>query len=157
MKQHPNDSMKEPYFGYLSAVLEQEIVKADLEAKEQSRQFTDSQIRSTLIKTIKIAKGERPAVPAGSEHEKLLAELIPRILKKREEILTWIVDENGNEPAGDDPNPDQPVPLRDWILVLETLVASIKIRTQMTPGSRGYLDFVHDFVRQMPASVTVKG
>ena len=138
------------------AVLEKEIVKADLEAKEQGRQFTDSQIRSTLIKTIKIAKGERPAVPAGSEHEKLLAEIIPRILKKREDILTRIVDEDGNEPAGDDPNPDQPVPLRDWILVLETLVASIKIRTQMSPGSRGYLDFVHDFVKKMPASVIVK-
>jgi len=156
MKQNAHDRMKDPFFGYLMAVIEKEIAQADAEAKERSRQFTDSQVRSTLIKAIKTAKGEKPAIPAGSEHERLLADLIPRILRKREDILTRVVDEGDDEPAEDDEIPGEPVQLSHWILAMETVVSSIKIRTQMTPGSRGYLDFIHDFVKTMPVGVVAK-
>ena len=148
--------MKDPFFGYLMAVIEKVIAQADAEAKEQSRPFTDSQVRSTLIKAIKTAKGEKPAIPAGSEHEKLLAGLIPRILRKREDILTRVADEGGAEPAEDGAVQDEPVQLRHWILAMETVVSSIKIRTQMAPGSRGYLDFIHDFVKTMPAAIVAE-
>jgi hypothetical protein len=156
MKQNAHDRMKDPFFGYLMAVIEKVIVQADTEAMERSRKFTDSQIRSTLIKAIKTAKGEKPAIPAGSEHDKLLADLIPRILRKREDILTRIVDEDNNEHAEDNERPDEPVQLSHWILAMETVVSSIRIRTQMTPGSRGYLDFIHDFVKTMPAAMVTK-
>ncbi len=73
--------MKDPFFGYLMAVIEKEIAQADAETKERSRRFTDSQVRSTLVKAIKTARGGKPAIPAGSEHKKMLADLIPRILR----------------------------------------------------------------------------
>ncbi|MCX6878174.1 MAG: hypothetical protein NTW21_30840 [Verrucomicrobia bacterium] len=103
--------MKDPFFGYLMVAIEKVIAQADTEAKERSRQFTDSQVRSTLIKAIKTAKGEKPAIPAGSEHERLLAGLITRILRKREDILTRVVDEDGNGHAEDNERPDEPVQL----------------------------------------------
>ena len=156
MKQNAHDRMKDPFFGYLMAIIEKVIAQADTEAKERSRQFTDSQVRSTLIKAIQTAKGEKPVIAAGSEHEKLLADLIPRILRKREDILTQVVDEDGNEHTEDNEHPDEPVLLSQWILAMETVVASIKIRTQMTPGSRGYLDFIHDFVKTMPSAIVAK-
>ena len=123
MKQNAHNRMKDPFFGYLMAVIEKEIVTADTEAKERSRQFTDSQVRSTLIKAIKTAKGEKPAIPAGSEHERLLADLIPRILRKREDFLTRVVGEEGNEPAEDNERQDEPVQLSHWILAMETVVS----------------------------------
>jgi hypothetical protein len=65
-------------------------------------------------------------------------------------------NEGGNEPAEGNDRPDQPVLLSHWILAMETVVSSIKIRTQMAPASRGYLDFIQDFVRTMPAATGVK-
>jgi len=156
MKQNAHDRMKDPFFSYLMAAIEKVIAQADTEAKERGRQFTDSQVRSTLIKAIKTAKGAKPAIPSGSEHEKLLADLIPRILRKREDILTRVVDEDGNEHADDNERPDDPVLLSQWILAMETVVSSIRIRAQMIPGSRGYLDFIHDFVKTMPAVIVAK-
>ena len=148
--------MKDPFYGYLMAVIEKEIAQADTEAKEHGRQFTDSQVRSALIKAIQIAKGEKPAIPAGSEHDRMLAGLISRILRKREQILTRVLDENGNPPEENSYTRDQPIPPRIWILAMETTAASLKIRTQMNSGSRGYLDFIHDFIKTMPASIIVK-
>lgn len=148
--------MKDPFFAYLMSVIEKVIVEADTEAKERSRQFTDSQVRSSLIKAIKAAKGEKPHVPAESDHERLLADLIQRILRKREDILTRAVDEDGSEHGENNESQGEPIPLSQWILAMETVVSSIKIRTQMTPGSRGYLDFIHDFVKTMPAAVIAK-
>ena len=156
MKQNTHDRMQDPFFGYLMAIIEKEIALADAETTEGSRQFTDSQVRSSLIKAIKTAKGEKPAIPAGSEHERLLADLIPRILRKREDVLTRVVDEDDEEPAEDDASPAEPVLLSYWILAMEAVVSSMKIRTQMTPGSRGYLDFIQDFVKTTPAAFVGK-
>ena len=67
-----------------------------------------------------------------------------------------VVDEGDDEPAEGDESPDEPVQLSHWIVAMETVVSSIKIRTQMTPGPRGYLDFIHDFVKTTPAGIVAE-
>lgn len=155
MSRKAHDRMKDPYYGMLMAGIERVIARADAEAREQGRKFTDSQVRSTLIKAIKIAKGGKPAVPANSEHEKLLARLIPALLDKREDMRTALIDEESLE-TGDREPPSEPASLGDWIRAMEAVEASIRIRTEMEPGSRGYLEFVEGFVKKMPMAQIIK-
>jgi hypothetical protein len=156
MSKNAHDRMKDPFYGYLMAVIENVIAEADTEASERTRPFTDSQVRSALIKSIQTARGGKPAVPSASEHEKLLADLIARILRKREDIRTREAEEDGEEITEDFEATSETVSPQDWIRAIEAVVAALKIRTQMAAHPRGYLDFIHEFVQKAPPGITVE-
>jgi len=137
MKTHPADRMKNPFYAQLIFQAEGILSRADSAAKEKGIELSDSQVRSAVIKSMKTLKGQNPDIPKSNEREDLLAVLI--------ESLVHAPDYLGIESL----DPDAPGVRIDkihWINALETVADSIKTRKLDTPGSRVYLNFIHNFI-----------
>ncbi len=126
--------MKDPFYQSILFLIEQNITTCDRIATAAGAPVNDSQIRSILNKVRKTAEGGSPKIPNGSVREKILAELHTILLDCFAEISV----------EGPDQTPS-PLPVRDWLLCLETVEESIQ-RRSTGPGSCGYLEFIAAFI-----------
>lgn len=117
--------------------IETRIVAADIVARSQQIELTDSQVRSALRKLVLLAKGERPSIASDKPRERILAGLVVTLSDARTSL---------GFSQGDAKNP-APLTATVWINALTTIVDSIHTRTAGA-GSRAYLDFVGNFVKE---------
>lgn len=129
--------MSEANYAPLLAKIESEIVNTDEAAAAEGIPLTDSQVRSALNRVGLLARGGRPEIPKGSPRDRLLADLTARLIEARKEFRIQIVDQDDH----------LPVPVEMWLNALGSVMDSIRHHGG-TPGSRGYLEFVREFVRQ---------
>lgn len=124
------DLMRDPFYAGLMYFLESGICDLDRRAKEAGITLADSQIQSALVKLEKVLQGKNPGIPQESPRDRLLAE--------------WIED-NRQPPVEAH---KAPVSTGDRILAVLAVLDSLKLRRSQLPGSRNYLDFLQDFIRQ---------
>ncbi|MBS0661277.1 MAG: hypothetical protein JSR82_23930 [Verrucomicrobia bacterium] len=128
--------MSEANYAPLLAKIEAEIVNTDEAAAADQIPLTDSQIRSALNRVGLLARGARPEIPAGSPRDRLLSDLTRRLIEARQEFRIQIVGKDDH----------LPVPVEMWLNALGSVMESIR-RHGGQPGSRAYLEFARDFVR----------
>jgi hypothetical protein len=137
------DLMNDPFYAGILFAIESKIHEGDRLAASRGIALTDSNIRSLLIKTIHAADGKLPRpIPAfASAKDQFLAELLDQIIKGKNLVVV------GRE-LPDGTIEKSPLPSVDWTKALEAVKESCAIRTGDEPGSRGYLDFLADFIPQ---------
>ncbi|MCC5851009.1 MAG: hypothetical protein JJU29_23215 [Verrucomicrobia bacterium] len=138
-----HDRLKDPLYAQLIFHIETFICHADETAKSKNIHLTDSQIRSAVLRTIKVLKGQSPAIPQENERDKLLAQLVENLIEIRKD---FIFEEVGNEEN------QQTISKPIWLNACETLLSSINIRKSDVPGSRYYLDYVHKLIQNAQSS-----
>ena len=150
MRTTPTDRMKDPFYAGLLFQIERIICQADEEAKNRGLQLTDSQVRSTLVKTRKKLLGGSPEIPKTNVREEILAELVWSLALAPVTMMK-------TKTAKDGTKEEHPLDLAEWVNGLETVESSMKTRAEKTPGSRGYLDFVHGFIAQAEMAKELQG
>lgn len=125
-------------------MIEQIICVADGAANEAGIILKDSQIQSALTKARGLAAGKKPKIEGSAEAELILKALILGIYQTPKMMM----EQSGDTGISQKERAPQ---MADWILAIEAVVDSIKTRRSDVPGSRNYLDFVHDFVAQVKA------
>lgn len=134
-----NIFMSESNYAPLLAKIEITIAATDVEAEKEGIVLTDSQVRSTVNKAALATRGSSPDIELDSPRAKLLGQLAAKLVEARREFQVQVVDK--------DKEGALPVPAQMWINALQTVMDSIRTRTGDT-GSRAYLDFVREFVRE---------
>ena len=129
-----NDSLYTP----IILAIEGRIVGADKQAKADGINLTDSQVRSVLNRVRKSAQLPDPS--AGSRRDQILAGLQGDLAYFGSHLS--FEDESGEK---------VPISMHAWQLCLRTVEDSIRVRSS-GPGSRGYLEFITDFVAKAKAS-----
>jgi hypothetical protein len=131
--------MKDPFYAGLMYALESRICALDDRAREAGVILSDSQIQSMLIKLEKSLRGKSPGIPQGCPRDQMLAVWIEANRTPPEELRMERIQESGETVL-------EPISIGDWLLAVMALIESVKKRRSPIPGSRAYLDFVHDFI-----------
>lgn len=134
--------MRDPAFSMVLFAIEEQITALDQEAERRGLRLTDSSIRSLLIRAINEAKGKalKTTASAISEKDRLLAEGLAVIVAVREGVSEEIEQPDGTWKR-------KPISTAPWIACLEAIKESCEIRTGREPGSRGYLDYAREFIK----------
>ena len=134
--------MRDPRYSEIMLEIERKLHEADCLAVARGLKLTDSNIRSLLIRAINDAKSkaEKSAEKAVSDKDRFLAEALQQLAAVR----TVIVEER-DQPDGSVQR--RPLLAADWIASLEAIKDSCAVRTGREPGSRGYLEFLRDFLK----------
>ena len=128
--------------------IESLMCDADKAAQSKGINLSDSQVRSTPLRTIKVLKGQSPEIPKANERDVILARLLNSLLEARKECLLAEVDNEANQ---------RPVSEAMWCNGCETVLASINTRKIDVPGSRLYLDYLHTFIAKIRKSPGTEG
>lgn len=126
--------MKDPFYQPILFLIEKNISTCGQLAAAAGVPVNDSQIRSILNKVRKTAEGGSPKIPNSSIREQILAELHAILA----DCFAALVVEGPDRTKS-------PLPVRDWLLCLETVEESIQRRSTGS-GSRAYLEFLADFI-----------
>lgn len=127
----------DPRYTPVILAIEGRIVAADRQAKAEGISLTDSQVRSVLNRVRKSAAVPDPN--AGSHRDQILA------------ALQADLDYVGSHLSFEDEEGERfPISTQEWNLCLRTVEDSIRVRSS-GPGSRGYLEFIADFVDRAKA------
>jgi hypothetical protein len=138
MKAH--DRLRDEFYAQLVYQLEARIGRADAEAKSKGLLLNDSQVRSALLRAVKVLKGQNPAIPQGNERDAFLAQLVANLIEARADVRF--------AEAGNETNPE-PVSETIWCNACEAVVASVNIHKIDVPGSRNYLDYLGSFLSKV--------
>jgi len=133
--------MRDPHYASILLEIERKLHAVDRLAVARGVTLTDSNIRSLLVRAINDAKGKttKPAETAPSDKDRLLTEALQELAKVRAAVIEeW-------EPDGSFER--RPLRAVAWIAELEAIKDSCAVRTGREPGSRGYLEFVRDFLK----------
>lgn len=141
MNHNPTDRMQDPFYAGLIFQIESRICHADAHAKSENIALTDSQVRSAILKARRMALGATPKISGSNERERILAALIDNINRAPKSFRVQMESETG-EPI------EEPLPVSFWADALETVAESIETRRSDFPGSRDYLDFLHEFIER---------
>lgn len=138
--------MKDPAYAQMLYAVESRLAELDRAAAAQNITLTDSNVRSIYVRAANIAKGKSPAKvnapqSAPNTKDEFVDYAVAEISKVRETIL-----EEHDLPDGGVER--RPLRASVWIDILSCLKESCEIRTSPTPGSRGYLDMMADFLKQ---------
>ena len=133
--------MRDPFYAQILFAIERRIQRADVAAAQRGLAYTDSIVRSALVQAANTAKGRPPAPvpPTAPAKERLPAEPAAAILLARTDLQ--IV-----EPATDGAEVVKPLPTSQWVDSLQAVRESCAIRGDGKPGSRAYLDYLHEFM-----------
>lgn len=139
--------MRDPRYSGILLEIERKLHEADRLATARGLTLTDSSIRSLLVRAINDAKGKvaKSAEDAASDKDRLLAEALRQLAAVRAAII-----EERDRPDGT--IQQIPLPAADWIASLEAIKDSCAVHTGREPGSRGYLEFLRGFTRDLPRS-----
>jgi hypothetical protein len=122
--------------------VEKRLAELDHEAAAQGIRLTDSNARSIYVRVANIAKGKSPAAAATANPK-------DAFLERAVTELAAVRDDIAEETKRPDGTTDlRPLRAGMWIDILDCLRESCAIRTSHEPGSRGYLDFLADFVEE---------
>ena len=127
------DLMKDPYYVRVLAVIEEQINRSSLDAKDEGVMYTDSNVKSVLNKVRNKLKGKSPKVEKKNRKEELLAELFFE-LSAMPDIVEFVNDDDETES----------VPKKDWMLSFKCIEDSLMLRTEGS-GSTAYLEYLEDF------------
>lgn len=141
--------MQDSFFAQLIFLVEDSIVIVDIAARDEGIILKDSQIQSALVKAKALVSGKAPKIEESKAAERMLKTLILRIGALSKGEREW-ADAVAALPCK---TPVRPV---DWVLAIEALLDSIKVRRSNVPGARDYLDFVHGFIEQARAEAAAK-
>jgi len=141
-----HDLMKDPFYAGILFAIESKIHEGDRLAVSRGITLTDSNIRSLLIKTIQAAGGKlpQPVPDSAGTKDQFLAEFLHQMIAAKDSVME-------RQELPDGTSEEIPLPCSDWIKALEAAKESCAIRTGDEPGSRGYLDFLADFIPQVGA------
>ncbi len=141
------DTMRDPRYSGILLEIERKLHEADRLAVARGLTLTDSNIRSLLIRAINDAKGKAPksAENAASDKDGFLAEALQQLAAVRAAIV-----EERDQPDGSIQR--RPLATVEWIASLEAIKDSCALRTGSMPGSRGYLEFLRDFLKNAAGS-----
>ena len=137
--------MRDPRYSGILLEIERTLHEADRLASARGLTLTDSNIRSLLVRAINEAKGKtaKPAGGTASDKDRFLAEALLQLAAVRAAII-----EERDLPDGT--VQQIPLPAADWIASLEAIKDSCAVRTGQEPGSRGYLEFLRGFMKDLP-------
>ncbi len=137
--------MRDPRYSGILLEIERKLHEADGRASARGLTLTDSNIRSLLVRAINEAKGKatKSAENAASDKDRFLAEALSQLAAVRAAIVV-------ERDLPDGTVRQSPLPAAEWIASLEAIKDSCAVRTGREPGSRGYLVFLHDFIRDLP-------
>ena len=141
------DTMRDPRYSGILLEIERKLHEADCLAVARGLTLTDSNIRSLLIRAINDAKGKvaKSAENAASDKDRFLAEALQQLAAVRVAIV-----EERDQPDGSVQR--RLLPAADWIASLEAIKDSCAVRTGRKPGSRDYLEFLRDFLKDAAGS-----
>ncbi|MFA6289401.1 MAG: hypothetical protein WC661_18630 [Opitutaceae bacterium] len=146
-----NDAMRDPCYAPILLNIETVLHETDLLAKEQGLPFTDSAVRSLLVRAANEARGKPVKTAPTSPKDRLLADAVARLGQARTKLrVAPVEDENGAKlgpPVENAATAFAPLPTADWLLALDAAKQSCEVRSTSEPGSRGYLDFLARFLR----------
>ena len=135
--------MNDPAHAQMLYAVETRLAELDKEAAAQGITLTDSNARSIYVRAANMAKGKTSAAksaPGTNPKDEFLCRAVSEITEVRNTIL-----EEHDLPDG--PVEHRPLRASIWIDILDCLKESCEIRTDSNPGSRGYLDFLHTFLK----------
>lgn len=127
--------VQDPHFSGIIFQIERRIHQCDEDAKSANIILTDSAVKSCLQKVLGFAKGKSPTLTTNSEKEKILKALALNL----SELGKVLVGTNSKQ---------RNVSKQDWIFSLKAVDDSLKTRREMYGHSRGYLDFLKDFLEE---------
>jgi len=126
------DIVQYPHFSKIVYEIEKTIYSWDKYSQSQQVTWKDSDVKSALRKIMGLAKGPMPSLPEKSEKDKLFKKLILELLDLGAGLKTLKSEKTVSE--------------RDWIVSLKVVEDSLKTRREMYGHSRGYLEFLEDFL-----------
>lgn len=137
-----HDLMKDPFYAQILYAIESRIHSVDQAGAGRGVVFTDSLIRSALVRAINTAKGRPPAPvpPTAADKERRPAELAAELGTVRSEIMIGIPQDDGSVV-------EEPLPAAEWVNALLAVRESCELRGDGRPGSRCYLDFLNEFIK----------
>ena len=96
-------------------------------------ELTDSAVKSCIQKALGFAQGKSPTLPYKSGKDIILKALVQSLSELAESLTGTSTRE-------------RPVTNKDWVFSLKAVENSLKTRRQMSGHSRGYLDFLKEFL-----------
>lgn len=130
-----SDLLQDPDFNQIVYRIERLILQCDEQSKSLGISLTDTHIKSCLRKVMAFSKGKSPALAEKNDKEKIIKALAQSLLHLGDRL------QEGSE-TGD------VISKKVWILSLKAVENSLKTRREMYGHSRGYLDFLKDFLEK---------
>ncbi|HWB03938.1 MAG TPA: hypothetical protein VG796_13000 [Verrucomicrobiales bacterium] len=131
------------------SLIEQLILSANETAAASGIRLTDSAVKSALVKAVNSLRGRLPRETASSPKDRLLADLSGVILGLRQQIEAVA--------PGDETKPAIRPDTNEWAQTINALIHSIERRMSGEAGGRNYLEFLPEFFKGIPRSVTFPG
>ena len=132
---HYSKLLKSPYYSLIIFRIENIVHELDEELLDEGVTLNDTNVKSCLQKAIGHAKGKSPSFSDSNKKEEGMKRISMALVELGNRLLRG--DEN-----------DEPVIKKDWILCLKATEDSLKARKEMYGHSRGYLDFLKDFIEE---------
>jgi hypothetical protein len=138
------DTMRDSRFSDILLAIECKLEEVDRFAQARGLNLTDSNIRSLLVRASNEAKSKKakPMDDTASEKDRLLNDALQQLVAVRDAIVE-------EEELPDGTVQTRPLPTAVWIASLEAIKDSCAVRTGQEPGSRGYLEFLRGFIRDL--------
>jgi hypothetical protein len=136
------NTMRDPRYSGILHAIETQLHATDRLAASRGLALTDSNIRSLLVRAINEARGKSAKVDTTSSSDK--DRFLVEAQRELAAVRAGIVEER-DLPDGSVER--RPLPAADWIAALEAIKDSCAVRTGSEPGSRGYLNFVGEFLK----------
>jgi hypothetical protein len=126
------DLMQDPYFATIIFAIESHIYDHDLKLKsEEGVEMKDSGVKSAIRKAIGTLRGARASKPAKKKEDQLKEALAAELVR---------LHETGPATEG--------VSRGDYVKALLAVEDSLKLRREMAGHSKGYLDYLGEFIPQ---------
>jgi len=128
--------------------IERIIAKEDKRARAAGVSLTDSPVISVLAKVINTAEGQPPKTPFGdSPRDGFLKAIYERLLAERGRLHFEFEDEAGQTQR-------EPMDTTTWVACLRRIADSARLRKAPVTGSRGYLDFLEEWMGEVDLRLT---
>jgi hypothetical protein len=130
-----SDLLQDPHFNKIIYRIERLILECDEATKSFDVSLTDSNIKSCLRKVIAFSEGKSPGLAEKNDKEKAIRDLVGG--------LSYLGDrmQEGSDTV-------ERFSKKDWILALKAVEDSLKTRRKMYGHSRGYLEFLKEFLEK---------
>lgn len=131
-----SNKFDDDYISFLVYEIEKLIAAYDDAAESKGIRLTDSNVRSVLSKIRKHIEGGNPSVPESNDREKMLSFMTNAISNMIDESIELNAEHSQSDPME-----------KDWLVAIEAIDDSIKLRKTPIPGGRDYLDYLENFIK----------
>lgn len=128
--------------------IESIIAEEDKRARAAGVSLTDSPVISALTKAINAAEGRPPKAPFGdTPRDGFLKAIYERLLAEQGRLRFEFEDEAGQTQR-------EPMDTATWVACLKRIADSARLHKGPITGSRGYLDFLEEWMGEVELSLT---